>query len=348
MTEDEYQSLIDAAVQFTADHPGFIAIPAIEWGTTAIGNHVNLIGVKGLPPDSIRNEEYNELYAWARNGNVEFLNFNHPNSWKRSGNRTAGNYGEKRFANLGNFVRAADPVVETISIISTVYGGHITGPDHHSEAKVHRDMQWENHYQDYLNMGFRLAPAANQDTHWRNVGTVTAARTAVWSDAATYAELMRAFRANRVYATEDDELAVAFQVAHGGRTYWMGDMVSLGADEATVKLRVKVWQVAGSDGDPTDEGPYAVDVVSDWDGLGKRRASIWDTYIVKSGQTRTIDVPASAGEYFYLVVTEMNGKDNPLGDGADESDNETGEDVSDGKRDDMNDSAWTAPIWFAR
>lgn len=180
-------------------------------------------------------------------------------------------------------------------------------------------------------MGFRLAPAANQDTHWRNAGTVAAARTAVWSDTATYADLMRAFRANRVYATEDDELAVAFQVAYVGRTYWMGETVDLGAEEVTVKLKVKVWQVASSDGDPTDKGPYAIDVVSGWDDLGKRRANIGETYIVQSGPTRTIDVPVRAGEYFYLVVSEMNGKDNPLGDGADESDYERGEDVSDGK-----------------
>jgi hypothetical protein len=45
-------------------------------------------------------------------------------------------------------------------------------------------------------------------------------------------------------------------------------------------------------------------------------------------------------------VTEQNGKDNLVGDGFDEFNNITGAHDSDGHRDDLNDSAWTTPIWF--
>ena len=52
MEPDEYKTkLFDVAKQYNMDHAGeFIAIPGIEWGNTATGNHVNLIGAKMLPP----------------------------------------------------------------------------------------------------------------------------------------------------------------------------------------------------------------------------------------------------------------------------------------------------------
>ena len=60
---------------------------------------------------------------------------------------------------------------------------------------------------------------------------------------------------------------------------------------------------------------------------------------------RTIPLSVEAGQYIYVEVTEENGQDNPLGDGDDETNNDTGAAGADGKRDNMNDSAWTSPIW---
>ena len=81
---------------------------------------------------------------------------------------------------------------------------------------------------------------------------------------------------------------------------------------------------------------------------GGRLASVWETYTTNANGELTRSIPVNAGEYFYLVITEQNGKDNAEGDGADEFNNETGEEGADGKRDDMNDHAWTTPIWFKR
>ena len=44
-------------------------------------------------------------------------------------------------------------------------------------------------------------------------------------------------------------------------------------------------------------------------------------------------------------MTEQDGSDNPVGDGEDET-SVDGSSVPDGQRDDLNDSAWTTPIWF--
>ena len=76
-----------------------------------------------------------------------------------------------------SYAGRVDAIVNTVSIICSVAGGHLTGLHRNSTAKVHRDMQWERHYKRLLNMGLHISPAANQDTHRTNFGTVSAART---------------------------------------------------------------------------------------------------------------------------------------------------------------------------
>ena len=352
MTATEYEDqLFDVADDFNDDHT-FIAIPAIEWGNTATGNHVNVFGADELPPDTVLDADYNELYDWAI-ANAEFVQFNHPYSWsgKSNRNRDVGNFGLELYADPATFVETVDPIVKTMPIITTVKGGHISGQHADATNKTHRDVHTkaEREWRKHLNMGFHLSPVANQDTHGTNWGVVTAARTAVWVGTNSYRGLMNGIKANRVYATEDDELVVAFQVEYKGRRHWMGDTVTLDGDEDDVDVLVKIWQGAGSDSDSTDEGPYTVTIFSDWDGIGNRLATAWDVIEnIPAQELRRIRVPVLAGEYIYLQVTEQNGKDNPVGDGVDVFDTSSGAAGSDGNRDDMNDSAWTTPIWFNR
>jgi hypothetical protein len=100
----------------------FVAIPGIEWGNTATGNHLNLAGLRVLPPDTIKDQDYDQIYAWARN-NAEFVVLNHPNSWsgKPNRNKTVGNFGENLFPNTSAFQTTAGLTVRLISIITTVW-----------------------------------------------------------------------------------------------------------------------------------------------------------------------------------------------------------------------------------
>jgi hypothetical protein len=342
--------LFDAARTYDQQHLGaFVAIPGIEWGNTATGNHVNVFGAPTLPPDTILGSQYNALFTWAA-ANAECIQLNHPYSWAGESNRdlSVGNFGEALYADTGAYVQGLGPAARTMSIISSVAGGHISGPLNHNEDKTHRDVSAKGfaEYLRYLNMGFHLSPAANQDTHWRNWGTVTAARTGVWADTCEYRPLMDAIRANRVFATEDDELAVALQVRFGATTSWMGQTVALGSQEGDVTLVVFVTQGTGSDGDPTDEGPYTVRIWSDPDGIGGQEAAAGASTSVASGVAADIPFNAVAGEYVFLEVVEQNGKDNPVGDGEDNRVNATTAPGQDGLRDDLRDAAWTTPVWF--
>ena len=84
---------------------------------------------------------------------------------------------------------------------------------------------------------------------------------------------------------------------------------------------------------------------SDSDGIGGAKAAEWETFDIPASNTLEVILPVVAGEYLFLEVRETAGKDNAVGDGEDIS-SENGEPGADGERDNLNDSAWTSPVWF--
>ena len=343
LEDAEYQQLLDAAEAVNAAHAGsFVAIPGIEWGTVATGNHINVFGASALPPDTIEDTEYDELFTWI-GANASFAQCNHPYSWRNASgeNEAVGNYGLALYGTTSEYVAAADPVLQLMSIICYVPSGH-----RGSEQKPHRDTHAGalQEYRRHLDYGLHLSPAGNQDTHGSNPGTATAARTGLWADAFTLPEIVEAITANRVFATEDDELAVAFRVIHDGQVYWMGQTVPL-TKEAEVTMLVHVVQAGGSDGDPTDEGAYTARLYADQDGVGGSFAAEFAEYQLDSVGDWQFPVTVSPGQYFFIEIEEQGGRDNPTGQGDDET-SADGTMGSDGQRDNMNDSVWTSPMWF--
>lgn len=352
MKPEEYKSMLfDVAMNFNTENEGkFVAIPGIEWGNTATGNHINIFGAPILPPASILDKDYKNILVWAAE-NAEFTQFNHPKSWewKSNRNKKVGNFGEALYASTKEFVTTANQISKTFTVIASVHGGHLSGKHRHSTEKTHRDIHRDhfNLYKEYLDKGLRISPSANQDTHHTNWGSVTAARTAVWAKNVSYDAVMEGFKARRVYVTEDDELAFVVQVIRKGRTYWMGESIPDIENETDIEIIVKAWQVKGSDDDAQTEGPYSFTIFYDPDGIGGGGISQYTTVKgLKGNVEHNIPFTISPNTYLFVQVTEENGKDNPVGDGEDEFKNESGDNGSDGKRDNMNDSAWASPIWF--
>ena len=344
MEDSEYQTLLDAAGAINLANPGtFVAIPGIEWGTVATGNHINIFGAATLPPDTIADTEYDELFAWVKTA-ARFAQCNHPYAWAAESdeNLDVGNYGLALYASTDLYVAAADPALQLMSVICYTPSGH-SG----SEEKPHRETHSKalQIYREHLNYGLHLSPAGNQDTHKSNPGAASAARTGVWADELTLDGIAEAMSANRVFATEDDELAVGFQVRHSGVTYWMGETVPLDA-ESEVTVVVHVEQAPGSDGDSVEEGPYTARVHIDQDGVGGAFAAELSVYEFASAGDWEFPVTVAPGQYFFLEIEEKGGKDNPLGDGEDAAGADGGTDP-DGFRDDLSDSAWTSPVWFS-
>lgn len=79
LTDAEFQAFRDSAAAYRNAHPEFVALAGIEYGNTATGNHMNVFGAVTLPPSTIVDTAYDQIYAWAV-GQQAVVQFNHPNS----------------------------------------------------------------------------------------------------------------------------------------------------------------------------------------------------------------------------------------------------------------------------
>lgn len=338
MPNGGHQLIWDSAAKIAADpayQNKFLAIPGAEWSSISSGNHANIFFGRNPIPNSIRNGDYrslltNYLNNPALEGNNQFLlmQLNHPNQNSASYGR---NYGRNQFPSgtvgYQQFLQFFGNRYMGIEHINNSTGGN----ENTSETNQHRDgNDLEQHYRKYLNMGFRLAPIGDHDNHRANWGRHTAARTGVWADNITAAGFVEAYKARRVFATEDNEMAVAFL----SQNVWMGSAAHVPASGQNRNFTVMVTQMADTDtGQLQNEGPYIVELFGDEDGIGGAEAqrlqftfngTLRSSIQIQPGQPVQISRLVRPGSYYYLHVREMNGLDS----GGDEQD------------------AWTSPIFF--
>jgi hypothetical protein len=338
MPRGGHQLLLDAAARINNDpqfHNRFLAIPAVEWSSISSGNHVNIFFARNPVPNSIRNGDFrglltNYLANPAFEGNNQFLlvQMNHPNQNDGSFGR---NYGR------GQFPQGPDGFRQFVNAFGRFYVGieHINnsrgGNENASETNDHRDGDdLAIHYRRYLDMGFRVAPIGDHDNHRPNWGRHTAARTGVWATDMSPQGFVEAYRARRVFATEDNEMSVVFMTGND----WMGSVVQVPAAGAERTFTVRVDQMRDTDtGSVQNEGPYIVELFGDEDGPGGALADrvqitfngqLRTSIQAQQGQTVQFSRRVRPGTYYYLHVREMNGRD-AGGQAAD---------------------AWTAPIFF--
>src|SRR5688572_30733679 len=92
-------------------------------------------------------------------------------------------------------------------------------------------------------MGFRIAPVGDHDNHRSNWGRHTAARTGVWARELTLEGFVEAYKARRVFATEDNELSVVFMLGNN----WMGSEVQVPAAGGMRTFTVRIDQMVDTD-----------------------------------------------------------------------------------------------------
>lgn len=281
-------------------------------------------------PNHIRNGDFLALYSdYLNNANYELGNakllvqLNHPN---QNGGRTGFNYGRNRFNSDSEFVDRFKDIYMGIEHINN----HDNSNSNEDENNDHRNGEdLEKFYKKYLNMGFRLGPIGDHDNHRKNWGRHTAARTGVWATSLTPAGFAAAYKARRVYATEDNELALLFKC---GNT-WMGSYRTIsGETEVTFTIRASQYEDMDS-GELQDEGPYEFEIIADLDGPGGQEArpipfKLGNQTVTEASVAQGIQVQVKATmwprAYAYLHVRETNGIDANGNEGE----------------------AWTAPIFF--
>ena len=142
------------------------------------------------------------------------------------------------------------------------------------------------YYDLALDKGWHVAPTNNQNNHNGQWGDASDARTVVLAKDLTEESLYAAMKDRRVYATQDSDLAIYYEL--NGAV--MGSILPKSKDaEITVFLS-----------DPTDEAIGNVEVVTDGG------AVLVSEYVETPSQV--LELPASSGHsYYYLRITQPDG-----------------------------------------
>lgn len=334
MPDGGYRVIRDSAERINSDpvyRDKFLAIPGMEWSVIGSGNHVNIFFAENAVPQNIPNGAFRRLFSdflnhpdFEKENPLLLVQLNHPNLVPNS---TA--YGRNAFSGSNgtrNFVNFFKDTYIGIEHINNARGGNAND----KELNAHQDgNNLASHYRAYLNMGFRLAPIGDHDNHRANWGRHTAARTGVWANGLKPEQFVEAYKERRVFATEDNEMAVAFLTGD----QWMGSVIQIPAGGELRTFKVFIDQIPDTDsGELQNEGPYLVKLfVDDAPGgpvarvsnIGFNGESVGSIF-APAGEIVEFTFRVRPGMYCYIHVSEMNDKD------------------AGGKRAD----AWTAPFFF--
>lgn len=142
------------------------------------------------------------------------------------------------------------------------------------------------YYDLALDKGWHVAPTNNQNNHKGQWGDASEARTVVLAKDLTEESLYAAMKDRRVYATQDSDLAIYYEL--NGTV--MGSIIPK-SESAAVTVFLS---------DPTDEAIGSVEVVADGG------AVLVSEYVETPSQV--LELPASGGRsYYYLRITQPDG-----------------------------------------
>jgi len=228
----------------------FLALPGQEM-TSPDANHVNVFGYNSVLP--FERGEFKAMYdLFGRLGTNSIVQLNHPYvSTYIAHNAIAPSAEFKDFGldqydgSFAKLVAASDKYVHLIEMLN----GPAAVP-HPFHGNFHYDNAFENDYFFYLSQGFHLSPSAGDDEHWKFWGRKTPARTGIIAPELTEASIFDAIRQNRVFATEDSDLALDL-ICNGVP---MGGNLAIDAQQ-DIECRLEV-------ADPSDRTGYSVTVFS--------------------------------------------------------------------------------------
>lgn len=148
------------------------------------------------------------------------------------------------------------------------------------------DGTFYDRYVQALDKLWHLAPSANENTHNGNWNAGSGVRTVVLAESLTEADLLEALRAHRVYATEDRDLHLYYDL--DGNI--LGSVISRAL---APEITVLAW-------DPTDPAIGTVEVVTEGGRvLARETAGENDVYLT---------LPVSGGfRYYFLRITQPDG-----------------------------------------
>lgn len=190
--ERRWQRLRDVANRAN-DSGEFVAFFGYEWSSPFFG-HISIFNVKNyinflshFTPESV--------YRWinCRGGRRSFATFNHP-----------GRRGSQEFSGFRR--RSDNGLAQLVGIEVWNKKG-----DFDEWLYNRKRFDGETGFHRALNRGWLVAPVGGQDNHSRDWGTRNDMRIGVWATKLTRNGIAEAFRARRVFASEDKNMEVDFR-----------------------------------------------------------------------------------------------------------------------------------------
>ncbi|MCP4748768.1 MAG: CehA/McbA family metallohydrolase [Desulfobacteraceae bacterium] len=234
----------------------FISIDAYEhtrsWG------HMNTFNLPELPPSKMDKPEY---YEWISTYSDSISQWNHPTS------------PSDNFEDFSNYSPEADAVIHLIEVIN---GGN----------------NFESSYILALDKGWHVGPAGNSDTHTDNWITGYKVRTAIQAGSLSREDIFDAIRNHRVYATEDGNLQIKFEM--NGQT--------IGSKLAMPDTRDVFISVEDPDSHDKNDMITTLEIISNG-------GNVEETYNVDRYSVEwKVSLPESSATYYWLKVTNAGGE----------------------------------------
>ncbi len=212
-TEATYDLIRAQAV--TATTANFVAVAALEVGTISKGGHWNLFNAQDLVGQDHPNGDWNDADDY----------YDHVVGLGAAGENVSVQYNHPHTTDFGNrYDAAAAPYVGTLAVSS---GPAYSAANDFSDDGGNDEVSWEH----FLNLGWKLAPTADQDNHLATWGASSSEYTVIvrpQGTALTRDNVVRGMREHMTYATEDANMQIAF-VANGwsmGQTIGGGSTVA--------------------------------------------------------------------------------------------------------------------------
>jgi hypothetical protein len=280
-----FHSGLQAASDYRAAHPDFLAMYGLEWGVISNGGHLNLLNTDALAEWEVNSSgqligevntpksDYASLYATMKQRGW-IGQFNHP--------ATSGQFIVGGTA-LGYDANGDDVMVLAEVLNSSAFSTNMT------ETETSRS-SYVGAWNILLERGYHVAPSSDQDNHCANWGLSFTNRTGVLLPSGvtlTTANFYDALRARRTFATED-RTAQLVLTANG---HVMGERF---ASSGPLTLTANYASTSGQ----------TAQRVQFFEGVPGRNGTV--TQLTEGSGTYTF-TPATGAHFYYALVTQANG-----------------------------------------
>lgn len=283
----------------TADQynePGkFTAIAAFEmtWsGSTGGWGHINTFNTQGFETrnhSAVDLKKYYDMLSYLPNS---ISQLNHPG---------------KTFGDFSDFSFRTDSVDKAVNLIEVGNGeGPIRGQGYFPSFE---------YYTRALDKGWHLAPTNNQDNHKANWILANNARTVALASENTRAGLYDAFSNRRVYATEDNDLKISYNVNNKPMGTMLGTPekldFSISIQDPDVADNIEKVSIISNGGVVVDSKTFDSNI-ADWNFTLEPKYSYYYVRVDEKDSDIAVTAPVFVGETVPVGISSVTSSQNPV------------------------------------